>query len=95
MTIQALKALEDKLPVESDCTHDFRDVAYDALEALEAEAWYPIEDAEKMGAKDGRLVVIYQKPYDPVMARFKNGMWRSHPGEIVFEPTHFRFMNLP
>lgn len=68
-------------------------VLLDALSALRAEAWHPIEKAEELGAKDGNSVLLFRIDY------WAEGWWDSdyqcwmaNDGE--FKPSHFRFINL-
>lgn len=67
-------------------------------EALRTEAWYPIERAEEMGAKDGRWLVLYDGG-DPFPGwyhgQFWDGKWSAITGSFPKNPTHFRFINPP
>jgi hypothetical protein len=65
-----------------------------AIEALRAEAWYPIEKAEEMGAKDGRLVLLFRIDYwTPGYWDSDYQCWMHYEGEV--KPDHFRFINPP
>lgn len=68
----------------------------EALDALRAEAWHPIEKAEEMGAKDGRYVLIWSKSCYWLKGEwFNNDGWFVEGLGFVHGATHFRFINPP
>ena len=72
--------------------------ADEAIEALRTEAWYPIDKAEEMGAKDGRDVLIWSDhtTWFEVWWSNEHNEWLDvHQCDVDCEPTHFRFINPP
>lgn len=63
-----------------------------AIEALRAEAWYPIEKAEEMGVKDGQKVLL-QEGCDWFQGFYRD-FWRDPRGAQCF-PSHFRRITPP
>jgi hypothetical protein len=68
-------------------------VGYDALCALRAEAWHPIEKAEELGAKDGRWVIVMHERWS--QASWIWAGWVDYDSRPINGITHFRFINPP
>ena len=69
------------------------DVIDQALSALRAEAWHPIEKAAELGVKSFRRVVL-QESSDWFTGYLLAGKWYDSTGTECF-PAHFRFINPP
>ena len=71
----------------------------EAIKALRAEAWHPIEKAEEFGAKDGREVLIFSDAEESHLAFWgkATGSWVSDVGSFLDDRdvTHFRFISPP
>lgn len=68
---------------------------HQALSALRAEAWHPIEKAEELGAKAPDCIVLLFR-IDYWVEGFWDAdyqCWNTTEGEI--KPSHFRFINPP
>lgn len=68
-------------------------VLKDALAALRAEAWHPIEKAEELGAKDGRWVIVMHERWS--QASWIWAGWVDYDSRPINGITHFRFINPP
>ncbi len=95
MKIEEVEALADQL---DQVINDFKVINYrpilQAIEALRAEVWYPTKKAEEMGAKDGRLVLLFRIDYwTPGYWDSDYQCWMHYEGEV--KPDHFRFINPP
>jgi hypothetical protein len=98
MKIEDIEELEESWK-NAGSSDDVCSLLEQAIEALRLEAWHPIEEAEELGAKDGREVLVSGKysplnPRELFMVWFVNDTWLSSEGNIC-EVTHFRFINLP
>jgi len=61
----------------NDYNHtDIHGVAQQAVEALRADAWYPIEKAEEMGVLDNSDVLIYFRSWGKYLVRVAK--WDRH-----------------
>ena len=96
MKIEEVEALELKIDAARryGAFYTALEIANEALSALRAEAWHPIEKAAELGAKDGREVGLFRIDY------WVKGWWDAdyqcwmcHEGEI--KPSHFRFFKMP
>ncbi len=92
MRIEEVEELERQLAECQECRDMY--APQTVIEALRAEAWYPIEKAEEMGAKDGRLVLLFRIDYwTPGYWDSDYQCWMHYEGEV--KPDHFRFINPP
>lgn len=69
-----------------------------AIAALRAEAWHPIENAEELGAKDGKTVILFHPSGVWMESSWDNRtkLWLDFDGDdIEWKPTRFRFINPP
>ena len=69
-------------------------ILQEALDALQAEAWYPIERAEEMGVKDGSRYLVAFARLQPDFAVYILGKWYKS-GVQVETPTHFKLISPP
>jgi hypothetical protein len=86
--VEALAAKIDGLWIDSQIP------IHQAIEALRAEAWYPIERAEEMGVKDGGNVLLFRIDYFVIGwwdADYQ--CWMNYEGEI--KPSHFKRISPP
>jgi hypothetical protein len=69
---------------------------HDAVNALRAEAWYPIEKADEMGVKDGRDVLLCDSQGLWMQGAWMEplGWFRSESGHLS-GITHFKEINPP
>lgn len=95
MKIEDVEALAEKL--KRDPYPDVRDELIDqAMSALRAEAWHPIEKAAELGAKDGRDVLARYNGGTYYFASWEYGRWQTDTGTFCdSDLTHFRFFNPP
>ncbi len=90
MKIDEVEELERQLAECQECRDMY--APQTVIEALRAEAWYPIEDAEEMGVRDGQRVLL-QEGCDWFQGFYRD-FWRDTRGAQCF-PSHFKRITPP
>jgi hypothetical protein len=92
MRIEEVEMLMEEIEGNSFINNTGYVVALDLVEALRAEAWYPIGKAEEMGVKDGQKVLLQEDCY--WFQGFYRDFWRDTRGAQCF-PSHFKRITPP
>lgn len=99
MKIEEVEALSEELDYANrhDAFVTLKGIAQTAIEALRAEAWYPIERSEEMGVKDGREILVWDGDewWDAFWHPSQSSWWIERDMPLPTEPTHFKRINPP